>query len=636
MTLKSVRKKILGVEIEAHPVVFPASAILIVLFVLFAAFIPARAQIVFDNLQDWISGNFSWLYIISMSGFLIFSIYLCFSKFGDIRLGKDSDRPEFSKASWFAMLFSAGMGIGMLFYGVVEPMTHFISPVAGEGESLYSARQAMSTTLFHWCLHPWGLYSVVGLSVAYFGFRRNLPLSFRSVFFPLLGKRIYGGLGHAIDTMAVLATLFGLATSLGLGAKQVNAGLQFVFGWPEQSVYVQIALIACITSMAVASLVSGLHAGIKWLSNINMMIAGGLMVFLYVAGPTTHLLNSFVQNTGQYLTDLANRSFWTASYSAGDQTSWFSSWTVFYWGWWIAWSPFVGMFIARISRGRTIREFVSGVLLLPSAVAILWMTAFGNGAIYQEIQSLLISDDEKVSSTHNFSPRSYPVLTLDEETGMALPAKGNFKIAGLGHGEKLVKVKQIKDGVLTTMSGDQAYRENGVLMAKGTTHPFRPSSEDLFMGKFKTQDKDLTLAGFLTNPVTDHASTNKLDTTATAMFAMLQAYPVSWLTAILGTLSVILFFVTSSDSASMVADIIASGGSPNPTTGTRLFWGILEGVLASVLLLAGGLKALQTGAITLGLPFCLIVIGMCISLYHGLNRELNDDIPESQLKHMQS
>jgi hypothetical protein len=219
---------------------------------------------------------------------------------------------------------------------------------------------------------------------------------------------------------------------------------------------------------------------------------------------------------------------------------------------------------------------------------------------------------------------------------MALPAEGGYKIAGLGHGDQLIKVKEIKDDILITASGDQAYRENGVLMAKGTKHPFRPSAEDLFNGKFKTEEKELTLAGFLTNPVTNHSSTNKLDTTATAMFAMLQAYPISWLTAILGTLSVILFFVTSSDSASMVADIIASGGSPNPTTGTRLFWGILEGVLASVLLLAGGLKALQTGAITLGLPFCLVVIGMCISLFHGLNRELNDDIPEKQLEHMQS
>jgi choline/glycine/proline betaine transport protein len=524
----------------------------------------------------------------------------------------------------------------MLFYGVVEPMTHFLAPLEGDASSLFAARKAMSTTMFHWCLHPWGLYSVVGLSIAYFGFRRNLPLSFRSVFYPLIGKKIYGLPGHLIDIMAVLATLFGLATSLGLGAKQVNAGLQFVFGWPEQSVGVQIALIAIITSMAVASLVSGLHAGIKWLSNINMVIAGSLMVFLYIAGPTNHLLSSVVQNAGEYVNDLVTRSFWTASYSSGDKSSWFSSWTVFYWGWWIAWSPFVGMFIARISKGRTVREFIAGVLLLPTSVAIVWMTAFGNSAIYQEIHSKLHGTKASISSWHDFKARTYPVLKLDQKTGMPLSHEENLKIALLGHGDKEILTKEIQGDVIIAKSGAKLIRKNGVLMDAGTREPFRPGDEDLFSGHYQIENKDLTIAGFLSNPVTNKSGSRKLDTTSTAMFVMFQAFPLSWLTAILGTLSIVLFFVTSSDSASMVADIIASGGSPNPTTGTRLFWGIMEGALAAVLLLAGGLKALQTGSITLGLPFCLIVLGMCYSLYLGLTRELTDDIPQEQIDHIDS
>ena len=636
MSLKTVRKKILGVEVEAHPVVFPAGAILIVLFVLFAAIMPARAQILFAQLQNWISGNFSWLYIFSMSAFLLFSLFLCFSRFGDIRLGKDSDRPEFSNISWFAMLFSAGMGIGMLFYGVVEPMTHYLSPVVGEGETLAAARKGMSTTLFHWCLHPWGLYSIVGLALAYFGFRRNLPLSFRSVFFPLLGDKIYGMIGHIIDVMAVLATLFGLATSLGLGAKQVNAGLQFVFGWPEQSATVQVALIAIITCMAVASLISGLHAGIKWLSNINMFIAGSIMVFIYLAGPTTHLLGTALQNTGQYLNDIASKSFWTASYSPGDRSSWFSSWTVFYWGWWIAWSPFVGMFIARISRGRKIKEFVTGVLLVPTSVAILWMTAFGNGALYQEIYQKLDIKETQLSKLHDFAPRTYNVIVKDKESGLPLTEDKQMQVANLGYGERKVLISKYNDGKMITKTGQEVFRKNGVLFHEDTREPFSPEKEDQFNGKFLTEKKKLSLGGFLKSPVTNKNRNKPMDTTATAMFVMLQSYPLSWITAILGTLSVILFFVTSSDSASMVADIIASGGSHNPTTGTRLFWGIMEGCLAAVLLLSGGLKALQTGSITLGLPFCLIILCMVYSLYKGLSEEINDDLPVEHAEHIAS
>lgn len=630
----SVRKKILGLEIEAHPVVFPAGALIIIVFVLLAALFPGRSLMAFNGLQSWIAGNFSWLYIFSMTFFLLLAVYLGFSRYGNIRLGSDDSRPEFSTPSWFAMLFSAGMGIGMLFYGVVEPMTHYMSPVVGEAQTLPAARQAMSTTLFHWCLHPWALYVLVGLSLAYFGFRRNLPLSFRSVFYPLIGERIHGRLGDIIDVMAVLATLFGLATSLGLGAKQVNAGLNFVFGWPEQNSNVQIVIIACITAMAVTSLVSGLNVGIKWLSNINMVIAAGLLLFLFAIGPTVYLLGAVVENTGTYLINLADRAFWTASYSGDDRAAWFSSWTVFYWGWWIAWSPFVGMFIARISRGRTIREFVIGVLLVPTTMAIIWMTGFGDSALYQEIYSRMDVNHPAKGSIYDYSPHPYKTQVLDHETGLPLSAEGGHPVIRLGPGETAVllrgEVKNGRPGLFETIDGTVVIRKRGVLVDYTSGSPYRPTDDSLFTGRYLAREKALTLGGYLVQPVLNDTQTARADTTATAMFVMLRAYPFTFFTAILGTLSVILFFVTSSDSASMVADIIASGGSVNPTTGTRIFWGVLEGLLAAVLLIAGGLKALQTGAITLGLPFCFVVLLMCYSLLKGLAGDKRFTDPQKQ------
>ncbi len=314
----------------------------------------------FNAVQGAISERFAWLYVLSMTGFLVFALWLCFGPFGTIRLGRDNEQPEFPAATWFAMLFSAGMGIGLLFFGVAEPMTHFTNPPVGEAQTLEAARLAMGITLFHWGLHPWALYALVALALAYFGFRRGLPLSFRSVFYPVLGKKVYGPIGDAIDVLAICATLFGLATSLGVGAKQVNAGFHHVFGLP-QSTQIQIVLIG-----AVLSLISGLHAGIRRLSELNMMLAGSLLVFLFIFGPTVYLLNAMADNIGAYLERVPANSFWTATYEKGSQASWFSNWTVFYWAWWIAWSPFVGMFIARVSRGRTIREFITAVLLVPS------------------------------------------------------------------------------------------------------------------------------------------------------------------------------------------------------------------------------------------------------------------------------
>jgi choline/glycine/proline betaine transport protein len=640
--VRTHRKRIFGVEIEAHPIVFPSGAGLIITFVLFAAFAPGHALMLFNDLQSWIATNCSWLYIITMTGLLIFALFLCFSRYGSIRLGTDDSRPEFHTLSWFAMLFSAGMGIGMLFFGVAEPMFHFISPIEGEGETLKSAHKAMSASIFHWGLHPWALYALVALSLAYFGFRRGLPLSFRSVFYPLLGERIHGRIGDGIDIMAILATLFGLATSLGLGAKQVNAGLNFVFGWPSQTVYAQVIIIACITTMAVVSLVSGLHVGIKWLSNINMGIAAFLLLFLFVIGPTVYLLEASVQNTGTYLQNIIQRSFWTASYSGGSQSDWFSSWTVFYWGWWIAWSPFVGMFIARISKGRTLREFVSCALIVPTVVGIIWMTGFGNSAIHQEIYQKINSATKPVGPLHDYRPRAHKVQQKHPKHEIALTRDGDWMVTKVGPGDTRVLLdpenvsKKKNQTIYRTADGTKVTRKSGVLVIASNDKPYWPSDRAHFEGRFKTKIERLSLADYLSSPVVDESGRRKMDTTATAMFEMFRAYPLSWLIAILGTISVILFFVTSSDSASLVADIIASGGNENPTTGTRIFWGILEGCLAAMLLVAGGLVALQTGSITLGLPFSIIIIMMAYSLAKGLKAELAGNIPSSHKNYIES
>ena len=589
-----------------HPIVFPCSAGLLFLFVLFSASAPQSALMVFSQLQQSISHYFAWLYIGAMSFFLLFTLWLGLSRFGTIKLSSDDEEPEFRTSSWFAMLFSAGMGIGMLFFGVAEPMYHFLAPPTGAAESLSAAKQAMGLTIFHWGFHPWALYALVALCLAYFSYRKKLPLSFRSVFYPILGDSIFSWPGHCIDILAVLATLFGLATSLGLGAKQINAGLNHVVGLP-QTVEVQVILIACITSMAVASLVSGLNSGIRRLSEANMLLASLLLLFILCAGPTVYLMNALVENTGIYLSSLTNRAFWTATYEPGSRASWFGNWTVFYWGWWIAWSPFVGMFIARISKGRTIREFVAGVLIVPVMVSVVWMTVFGNGALHQEISEKL--------GAKPYAKRTYYVQVLNEKHNLPQTADGKWLVA------KGLLLKEGKNNNLVTNSGRAVSFKHGVLIDKKTGIPFDKSSEKQFTGAYKTKEELLGLGGYLTKPVVNENKTYKIDTTATAMFIMLSAYPLVSLATIIATLSIILFFVTSSDSASLVADIIASGGNESPPTSTRLFWGILEGILAAILLIAGGLKALQTCSITAGLPFCVIILLMCPCLYRSLSAE---------------
>ncbi|WP_374295431.1 BCCT family transporter [Sphingomonas sp.] len=489
--------------IRANPPVFFISAGLTIAFALMGALFPRAMGAAFDHIQAEIVHDFGWFYIASVAGFLIFVLFLMFSRYGNVKLGPDDSEPDYSYPSWFAMLFSAGMGIGLIFFGVAEPIQHYATPPLGEGRTLAAAQEAMVLTFFHWGLHAWAIYIVVGLALAYFAFRRNLPLTVRSTLHPLLGTRINGPIGHAIDIFAVIGTIFGVATSLGLGVLQVNAGFTHLFGLPNTTL-VQVALIALITGAATLSVVSGLDSGIKRLSEINIALAVLLLVFVLVAGSTVFLLQAFVQNVGSYLSEVVRRTLRTYAYRPNP---WLGEWTLFYWGWWIAWSPFVGMFIARISRGRTIREFVTGVLLVPVAFTFLWMTVFGNTAI-------------------------------------ALDMAGTVPLADI-------------------------------------------VSEQM--------------------PV--------------ALFVMLEQLPFGTIASGLATLLVMFFFVTSADSGALVVDTITSGAREDSPVWQRIFWAVLGGAVAAVLLVAGGLEALQTAAIVSALPFAVIMIFICYGLLRALQSE---------------
>ncbi|WOF44140.1 BCCT family transporter [Sphingopyxis indica] len=490
-------------RIKINPPVFYTSAALTLAFVVLGSLFVERAGTVFAALQRGITTDFGWFYIVSVAGFLIFLLFLMFSSYGNVKLGADDSEPEYSYLSWFAMLFSAGMGIGLLFFGVAEPIQHFATPPVGEGHTIEAARQAMILTFFHWGFHAWAIYIVVGLALAYFAFRRGLPLTVRSALFPLIGRRIYGPIGHAIDIFAVLGTMFGVATSLGFGVLQVNAGFHHLFGLPVGP-WVQLALIAAITALATLSAFVGLDRGIKRLSELNILVAVALLIFVLLAGSTIFLIQAYVQNLGAYLGALVQRTFRMYAYEPND---WFSNWTLFYWGWWISWSPFVGMFIARISRGRTIREFVTGVLLVPSLFTFLWMTVFGNTAIAMDLNG-----------------------TADLAAAVA---------------------------------------------------------------------KDMPVA----------------------LFRMFEHLPFSVIASGLATLLVITFFVTSADSAALVIDTITSGDADDPPAWQRIFWAVGAGVVAAVLLVAGGLQALQTAAIASALPFTVVMIFMCYGLLRALQAE---------------
>ncbi|SFH39182.1 BCCT family transporter [Modicisalibacter xianhensis] len=506
-----------GLDFDLHGKVFTFSSLVILFFVIITLALQDQMDPLFTGLRDWMTGNLTWFFLLAANIFVILAVVLIFTPLGKVRLGGAHARPDFSYAGWFAMLFAAGMGIGLMFYGVSEPLTHFgtalggtemgengirtdwapLSAASGNEESAISL--AMAATIFHWGLHPWGIYAVVALSLALFSFNKGLPLTMRSIFYPILGERIWGWPGHIIDILAVFATLFGLATSLGFGASQATAGLGFLFGIPNNEV-TMVVLIIGITLVALMSVVAGVDKGVQRLSQLNMILAFLLLLFVIIVGPTLMIATGFFEYLGSYLMHLP-----ALSNPFGREDANFSQgWTAFYWAWWISWSPFVGMFIARVSRGRTVREFLIAVLLVPSLVSVLWMTAFGGTAIEQ-----YLSGFEGVSNA---------ALELQ-------------------------------------------------------------------------------------------------------LFEMLGQLPWTAITSFVGIVLVMVFFITSSDSGSLVIDAITAGGKVDAPKPQRIFWALIEGAIAIALLLGGGLTALQAAVISTGLPFTLVLLAACFAIVQGLRSE---------------
>ncbi|WP_308723848.1 BCCT family transporter [Metapseudomonas otitidis] len=484
-----------------NPPVFFGSAALILALVLYSTLAREQAQDLFSQLQNWIIVNASWFYVLTVALILITVVFLAVSRFGDIKLGPDHSQPTYRNSTWFAMLFSAGMGIGLMFFGVAEPLMHYANPPVGDPSTVAAAKEAMKLTFFHWGLHAWSIYAIVALILAFFCFRHDLPLTLRSALYPLIGDRIYGPIGHAVDIFAILGTVFGVATSLGYGVLQINSGLNHLFGLPV-TVPVQLGLIAATCALATLSVASGLDRGIKLLSEFNLILAVILLGLVLVLGPTVFLLKAFVQNTGGYLSEIVSKTFNLYAY---EPTDWIGGWTLLYWGWWLSWSPFVGLFIARISRGRTIRQFVCGVLFVPAGFTLLWMTVFGDTAIHMVLQQGVHSLVETVA-----------------------------------------------------------------------------------------QDSSL------------------------ALFAFLEQFPFSSVLSLVAILMVVVFFVTSADSGALVVDMLASGGQPVTPLWQRLFWSTLMGVVAMALLLADGLKALQTATIASALPFSVVLLAATWGLLKAL------------------
>ncbi|PRY45937.1 BCCT family transporter [Umezawaea tangerina] len=491
-------------------VVFGVAAVITLGFVAWGVFATDSLASASKTSLSWIIGNLGWAFVLAASGFVVFALWLAFSRYGRIPLGKDDEEPEFRTVSWVAMMFSAGMGIGLMFYGVNEPLTHFVKPPPGtvEGGSEQAVQTAMATTMFHWTLHPWAIYAVVGLAIAYGSFRRGRSQLISAAFAPLLGsRRANGPAGKAIDVLAIFATLFGSAASLGLGALQIGSGLK-VAGWAgDIGNGVLVGIIAVLTAAFVASAVSGVAKGIQWLSNINMVLAVVLAAFLFVVGPTVFILNLVPTAIGDYLRELADMAGRTAA-SGGDATeTWLSGWTIFYWAWWISWTPFVGMFIARISRGRTIRQFVAGVILVPSAVSLVWFAILGGTAIFTQ--------------------------------------RAGTDIAGQ-----------------STPEGQ--------------------------------------------------------------LFALLDNFPLAAVAGVVVMLLVAIFFVSGADAASIVMGTLSQRGSIEPNKRVVVFWGVLTGAVAAVMLLVGGsnaLTGLQNLTIIAALPFLVIMIGLCVSLTKDLRSD---------------
>ena len=380
----------MSTELRSQPAVqrwvFWPAAVIVSIFVAFALILPEATEAAFASIQTSIVANFNWYYVLLAAFFVAFCLWMGFSRFGNIKLGKDDDEPEFSLGSWFSLLFAAGMGIGLVFYGVSEPLSHFAQPRPGvTGTDNQLAQQALSQTYLHWGVHAWSIYVVIGLALAYAIHRRGRPVSIRWALEPILGRRVRGGWGHAIDVIALVGTLFGVATSLGLGVLQISAGLESA-GIVESSQWLNVGIIIVITGFVLFSVLSGVSKGMKWLSNFNLALAAALVLFVLIVGPTQFLLRDFVQSLGHYLQNVVGLTFNVSAFTGGEGEDWQGAWTTFYWAWWISWSPFVGIFIARISRGRTVRQFVTGVILVPTLITFLWFSVLGGTALYSQLQ----------------------------------------------------------------------------------------------------------------------------------------------------------------------------------------------------------------------------------------------------------
>ncbi|QBJ97577.1 BCCT family transporter [Rhodococcus sp. ABRD24] len=485
-------------------VVFTVAASAVAAIVVWGLAAPENLESVTGAVLDWLVTNMGWLFVIAASGFVIFALWLAASRYGQIPLGRDGEKPAFTTVSWIAMMFSAGMGIGLMFFGVAEPVAHYVIPPPGTDGGVGTA---MATTMFHWSLHPWSIYAVMGMAIAYGTYRRGRPQLISAAFFPLLGRRSEGPIGRAIDILAIFATMFGTAASLGLGALQIGSGIE-VIGWMgEVGTFLLVAVVAVLTLAFVASAVSGVAKGIQWLSNINMVLALALAVFVFVLGPTVLILNLIPTTIGKYVADVAAMSARTAASSNPATADWLSSWTIFYWAWWISWTPFVGMFLARISRGRTIRQFVVGVILVPSLVSLVWFSVFGGAGIAQQ-------------------------------------------------------------------------REGADLAGR--------------------------------------------DTTESQLFGMLEHLPLFGVSTVLVMLLVAIFFVSGADAASMVMGTLSQRGALAPSRWVVVFWGLLTGAVAALILWTGGadaLTGLQTMTIIAAAPFVVVMIGLCLSLYRDLSRD---------------
>lgn len=493
---------------DFHPQVSLTAGALLVIFIFYTLLFNEQAEAAFGAALNFGNTTFGWLFILSANVFILACGYFAFSRFGKIRLGGPKAVPEFSNVGWYSMLFSAGVGIGLMFWSVAEPIWHMSSPpplfdVAPN--SVGAASAAMAVTFFHWSIHPWAMFILSAIGLGFFAYNRGLPLTMRSVFYPLLGEKIYGWWGHTIDILTVLGTLTGLATTLGFGVSQAAAGLNFVFGFPNTTGF-QVVLIAVITGFATLSVVAGLDGGVKRLAQINMVLAMVFVVLMMVVGPTIFIFRLFNESAGEFLSVVPRLAFWNEALTG---TNWQQDWTVFIWGWTISWAPFVGMFIARISKGRSIREIVLGGILMPSAVSIFWISVMGGTAI-------------------------------------------NLQLSG---------ARDIATAV----------------------------HEDV----------------------------------STAMFDMFQALPLTQLLSILAIILVVIFFVTSSDSGSLVVDHLTSGGKLDSPVPQRIFWAIMEGTVAAVLLLGGGLAALRSAAISTGVFVAIIMLLMIWSLHRSFNEELD-------------